>query len=114
VDPISVPVLVSLLSKVTDGASGKVGEQLWGSLTSIVRRAFGRRSTSLEAVKRLDERPGDHDSVHALAQALVADSRRDPQAAAQLRHWVAAAERAIAHDESVVDTVTGDVPGNVP
>jgi hypothetical protein len=113
VDPISVPALVSLLSKIVDGTAGKVGGQLWDSLTSVVRRVFGRRSASLEAVKRLDERPGDQDSIHALAQALVADAGRDLQAAAQLRHWVAAAERAIALDEGVVDPITGDVRGHV-
>jgi hypothetical protein len=104
---------VSLLSQIFNGTTGKVGEQLWDSLTSVVRRVFGRRSTSVEAVKRLDERPGDLDSINALAHALVADAGRDPQAAAQLRHWLAAAERAFAHDESVVNTITGDVRGNV-
>ncbi len=109
VDPISVPALVSLLSQIFNGTTQKVGEQLWDSLTSVVRRVFGRRSTSVEAVKRLDERPGDPDSIRALAKALVADAARDPQAGAQLRHWVASAERALAHDESVVNTVTGNV-----
>ncbi len=112
-DPISAPVLVSLLSKIFSGTTGKVGEQLWDSLMSVVRRMFGRRSTSVEAVKRLNERPGDADSIRALANALVADAARDPQAAAQLRHWLATAERAIVHDERVVNTITGDVRGNV-
>jgi hypothetical protein len=105
-------VLTSLLSKIFSGTSGKIGEQLWDSLASVVRRVFGRRSTSVEAVRRLDERPGDADSIAALANALVADAGRDPQAAAQLRHWLATAERAIARDERVVNTVTGDVRGN--
>jgi hypothetical protein len=113
VDPISVPVLVAFLSKISSGTTDKVGEQLWDSLMSVVRRVFGRRSTSVEAVKRLDERPGDPDSINALAQALVADAGRDPQAAAQLRHWLAAAQRAMVYDESVVNTITGDVRGNV-
>ncbi len=113
VDPISVPALVSLLSQIFNGSTQKIGEQLWDSLTVVVRRVFGRRSRSVEAVKRLDERPGDPDSINALARALVADASRDPQAAVQLRHWLAAAERAFAHDENVVNTITGDVHGNV-
>ncbi|WP_345354441.1 hypothetical protein [Actinoallomurus liliacearum] len=100
---------MTLLSKIFDGTTGKVGEQLWDDLTSVVRRVFGRRSTSVEAAKRLGERPGDPDSMRALAEALIADSARDPQGAAQIRHWVARAERALAPDESVRGTVSGTV-----
>ncbi|WP_433181110.1 hypothetical protein [Actinoallomurus sp. CA-150999] len=112
-DPISVSALVTLLSKIFDGTTGKVGEQLWDNLTSVVRRAFGRRSTSVEAAKRLGERPGDADSIRSLAEALVADSARDPQGAVQVRHWVARAERALVDAGSISNTVTGDVHGNV-
>ena len=112
-DPISVSVLVSLLSRIFGGATDRAGEQLWDSLTSVVRRTFGRRSTSVEAVKRLGERPGDAESIKALAEALVADASRDPQGAAQLRHWVAMAERTISQDESTTNTITGNVNGNV-
>lgn len=112
-DLISVSALVSLLTKIFNSSSEKAGEQLWESLSSVVRRLFGRRSTSVEAVKRLGERPGDADSIRALAQALVDDSSRDPQAAAQLRHWIASAQETMAADERVTNTVTGDVPGSV-
>jgi hypothetical protein len=112
VDLISVSALVSLLTKIFNGTGEKAGEQLWDSLSSAVRRLFGRQSTSVEAVKRLGERPGDEDAIRALAQALVDDSSRDPQAAAQLRHWIASAEAAMA-GERVTNTVTGDVRGNV-
>jgi hypothetical protein len=113
VDLISVSALVSLLSKISNGTTERAGEQLWESLSSVVRRLFGRRSTSVEAVKRLGERPGDADAIRALAQALVDDAARDPQAAAQLRHWLATAEQVIAADEHVTNTVTGEVRGNV-
>ena len=112
-DLISVSALVSLLSKIFNGTTEKAGEQLWQSLTSVVRRLFGRNATSVEAVKRLGERPGDPDAIHALAQALVDDTSRDPQAAAQLRHWVAAAEQTIAANGDVTNTVSGEVSGNV-
>lgn len=112
-DLISVSALVAVLTKIFNSSSEKAGEQLWESLSSVVRRLFGRRSTSVEAVKRLGERPGDADSIRALAQALVDDSGRDPQAAAQLRHWIASAEETIAADERVTNTVSGDVRGNV-
>src|SRR5262245_62006253 len=91
--------------------AGRTGEQLWESLTALVRRVFGRRSTSVEAVKRLGERPGDPDSIRALAEALAADAARDPQAGAQLRHWAVAAERTIS--ENTFNSVTGNVFGNV-
>lgn len=110
-DPISVSALVALFSKIFDGTADRAGEQLWQSLTTLVRRAFGRRSTSVEAVKRLGERPGDPDSIRALAEALAADSARDPQAGAQLRHWVAAAERTFA--DNTMNTISGNVYGNV-
>jgi hypothetical protein len=113
VDPISVSALVPLLSKIFSGTTGKAGEQLWDSLSSVVRRVFSRRSTSVEAVKRLGERPGDPDSIKALAQALVTDTSHDPQAAAQLRHWLVAAEHTISEEERVTNTVTGDVRGNI-
>jgi hypothetical protein len=113
VELISVSALVALLTKIFDGTTEKAGEQLWESLGSAVRRLFNRRSTSVEAVKRLGERPGDPDAIRALAQALVDDSARDPQAAAQLRHWVAAAEQTIAMDQRVTNTVSGQVSGNV-
>lgn len=112
-DPISVSALVSLLSNIFNGTSDRVGEQLWDSLTSVVRKLFGRRSTSVEAAKRLGERPGDQDAITALAQALVTESARDPQAAAQLRHWVAEAESTIAEDQRVTNVISGDVRGNV-
>ncbi|MCO5992726.1 hypothetical protein [Actinoallomurus rhizosphaericola] len=112
-DPLSVSALVTLLSKIFDGATGKVGEQLWDDLTSVVRRVFGRRSTSVEAAKRLGERPGDLDATRALAEALIADSARDPQGAAQIRHWVARAEHALAAEGSVTNTIDGSVTGNV-
>ncbi len=109
-DLISVSTLVSLLSKIFNSTTEKAGEQVWESLSSVVRRLFGRQSTSVEAVKRLGERPGDADSIHALAQALVDDSSRNPQAAAQLRHWLIEAEQAMAADESVTNnTVSGGV-----
>ena len=113
VDLISVTALVSVLSKIFNGTTEKVGEQLGDSLGSLVRRVFGRQSTSVEAVKRLGERPGDADSIKALAQALVDDSRRDPQAAAQLRHWLASAELTLSADDRVTNTVSGEVRGNV-
>jgi hypothetical protein len=113
VDLISVSALVALLSKIFNGSTEKVGEQLWNSLSSVVRRVFGRQSTSVEAVKRLGERPGDPDSIRALAQALVDDSSRDPHAAAQLRHWVAGAQRTLSEDDRVTNTVRGEVSGNV-
>lgn len=100
-DPLSVSALVTLLSKIFNGTTDKVGEQLWDNLTSVVRCTFGRRSTSVEAAKRLGERPGDPDSIRALAEALIAESDRDPQGAVQIRHWVAQAERAIAQDGTV-------------
>ncbi|GAB2851228.1 hypothetical protein GCM10027176_62750 [Actinoallomurus bryophytorum] len=112
-DLISVSALVSLLSKIFNSTTEKAGEQLWESLSSVVRRLFGRRSTSVEAVKRLGERPGDADSIRALAQALVDDSARDPQAAAQLRHWLAGAEQIIATNGHVTNTVHGEVRGNI-
>lgn len=111
-DPISVSALVALLSKIFDGATGKAGEQAWDSLSSTVRRAFGRRSTSAEAVKRLGERPGDPEAIKALADALVAESERDRQAAAQLRHWVAGAHRTL-DGGSVTNVVSGQVGGHV-
>jgi hypothetical protein len=113
VDLISVSTLVSLLSKIFNSTTEKAGEQLRDSLSSVVRRLFGRQSTSVEAVRRLGERPGDADSIRALAQALVADSRRDPQAAAQLRHWLVAAEQTLSEDNRVINTITGEVRGNV-
>ena len=112
-DLISVSALVSLLSKIFNSTTDKAGEQLWESLSSVVRRLFGRRSTSVEAVKRLGERPGDADSIRALAQALVDDAARDPQAAAQLRHWLATAEQVIAANHRVSNTVHGDVHSNI-
>lgn len=108
-DLISVSALVSLLSRIFDGSAGKAGEQLWDSLRSTVRRLFGRQSTSVEAVKRLGERPGDADAIQALARALVADSSRDPQAAAALRHWVAGAQRTLSVDGDVTNAVTSKV-----
>jgi hypothetical protein len=111
VDPISASALVTLLSKIFGGAADRAGEQLWDSLATLVRRVVGRRSTSVEAVKRLGERPGDPDSIRALAEALAADAARDPQAGAQLRHWVAGAERVLS--ENTTNTVTGNVYGNV-
>jgi hypothetical protein len=113
VDLISVSTLVALLSKIFNGSTEKVGEQLWESLNAVVRRVFGRRSTSVEAAKRLGERPGDADSIRALAQALVDEAGRDPQAAAQLRRWVAGAQRTLSEDGRVTNTVSGDVLGNV-
>jgi hypothetical protein len=113
VDLISVSMLVSLLSKIVNSGTEKAGEQLLDSLGSMVRRLFGRQSTSVEAVKRLGERPGDPDSIRALAQALVDDSRRDPQAAAQLRHWLVAAEQTLPADNRVINTVSGEGRGNV-
>lgn len=114
-DLISVSALVSLLSKIFDGSTQKVGEQLWDSLRSTVRRVFGRQSTSVEAVKRLGERPGDADAIEALAHALVADSSRDPRAAAELRRWVAGAQRALDASGNVTNTISGEaqVHGNV-
>jgi hypothetical protein len=112
VDPLSVSALVTLLSKIFNGTTDKVGEQLWDNLTSVVRRTFGRRSTSVEAAKRLGERPGDPDSMRALAEALIADSARDPQGAVQIRHWVAQAERAIGQG-GMVNNVDRTVAGQL-
>jgi hypothetical protein len=113
VDQISVSALVALLSKMSGGATGKAGDELFDSLSSTVRRLFGRRSTSVEAAKRLGERPGDADAISALAHALVDDSGRDAQAAAELRHWLAAAEQTLGAYGQVSNTMDGDAPGGI-
>jgi hypothetical protein len=107
VDLISVSALVALLSKISGDTADRTGRQLWDSLSSLVRRVFGRRSTSVEAVKRLGERPGQPDAIRALAQALVDDANRDPQAAAQLRHWLVSAEQAVASGDAAANTASG-------
>jgi hypothetical protein len=100
VDSISVSALVSLLSRISNGTAEKAGKEQWESLSSTVRRLFGRNSTSVEAVKRLGERPGNPDATRALAQALADDCGRHPQAATQLRHWLTSAEQTINVNES--------------
>lgn len=121
-DLISVSALIAVLSKIDNGTTEKVGKELWESLSSNVRRLFGRNSTSVEAVKRLGERPGQPDAIRALAQALVDDCGHDPHAAAQLRHWLVSAEQTITAHESATDpaSVRGnvlqarDIHGNIP
>lgn len=107
-DPIVIPTLAAAISATVSGAAGEAGKSAWASLAALVRRVLGHDREAVEAVERPDERSPDE-----LARLLAERAAADPEFRASLAAWVARAESAGRGEGRTVNTISGDVSGNV-
>lgn len=112
-DPVSISALVTVLTKLYDGALDRAGEQTWDTLTGLVHKLFGRRSTPAQAIERLDAHPGDPEAINALAHTLTTAAAQNPEAAQQLHVWLTTAQQTHLDQNNTTNTITGTVHGKV-
>jgi hypothetical protein len=96
-DPISLTILANVIAQT---AAGEAGKGLWQALTSLAHRVLGQNHTTDAAVKQAEQ--GQHLD---LAGALLVEATRTPQAAADVRAWMAEAEQALAGRSGAITNV---------
>ncbi|WP_431955803.1 hypothetical protein [Nocardia lijiangensis] len=99
-DPISLSVLLAL---ITHAAAGEAGKSAWNGLARLTRRAFGDEA---RAERALEQAQNDHDGAVDLAGHLMNSAADDPVLADLLRTWIGHTQQAAA-DEAVVNTISG-------
>lgn len=95
--PISLTALANLIAQT---AAGEAGKGLWQALAGLAHRVLGHNHTTDAAVKQAEQ--GQHLD---LAGALLVEAARTPQAADQVRAWMAEAEQALAGRSSAITNV---------
>ncbi|WP_165988042.1 hypothetical protein [Streptomyces sp. YIM 98790] len=130
IDPLSFEAVSTAVTAAAQGAGGEAGRQVWGSLTTLVRRTFGRGTPSEgpedseaggtaapggggdgagEAEPALPLDPEDEGQVRELAALIFGRAFQDPEFAAEFRRWREQAEAAPAAGATqVVNQVTGN------
>jgi hypothetical protein len=118
-DPVTIG---AVLLAIVSGVGGKLGEQLWEGVVSLVRHSFRRRTAggaesaastvtvppSGEAeLAALRQDPGDQHKAVALAQALLARSGSDDEFRRALESWWQQAEPIRASIGNVTNTISG-------
>jgi hypothetical protein len=118
-DPVTIG---AVLLAIVSGVSGKLGEQLWGAVVSLVHHPFRRNiaggdeaaaSTVLPSgeaeLAALRRDPDDEHKAVALAEALLARSGSDDEFRRALENWWEQAEpiRASISAGNVANTISG-------
>ncbi|PPJ00193.1 hypothetical protein C5E51_35450 [Nocardia nova] len=99
-DPISIGLLLGLITK---SAAGEAGKSAWKGLSQLARRAFGDETQAELAL----EKAQDHDEgARDLAGYLMSRAAADPDLADILRTWIDHTQQA-ATEEGVINTISG-------
>src|SRR6266568_5098394 len=99
-DPISLSVLLGLITK---SAAGEAGKSAWAGLTRLTRRAFGDQE---HAERALQQAQDEHEGAVDLAGQLMSSATADPELADLIRAWIGQTQQAAA-DEAVINTISG-------
>ncbi|MFI9637155.1 hypothetical protein ACIHAX_31115 [Nocardia sp. NPDC051929] len=99
-DPISLSVLLAL---ITQAAAGEAGKSAWNGLARLTRRAFGDEHRADRALQRAQD---DRDGAIDLAGHLMNGAAADPVLADLIRTWIDHTQQAAA-DEAVINTIGG-------
>ena len=108
-DPVSLSMLVGLITK---SAAGEAGKSAWQTLVGMVRHAFGSREQTEIALRKASD--ADPDGALELAGYLVQAAAADPELGRMLRTWISEAESAT-HTGTVINAIGGSarIHGNV-
>jgi hypothetical protein len=112
-DPLTMPQVAFVISRLADGALGEAGKQAWDALIGLVRRARRRESPQITTLKALASHEGGQVDVRELATALVEQAESDPGFQAALREWWIGADRLIREGgQANVNMISGTVHGS--
>jgi hypothetical protein len=107
VDPVSVTLLTGAITAMATGAGGEAGKQGWTSLTALVHKAFGRRSSPETMLTALEAAPKDQGQATALATVLTDHAEKDRTFAIELRAWLSEARRILHLDDDQITNIVG-------
>jgi hypothetical protein len=112
-DPIiTVPMLVSALTKALDSAAGEAGKKAWSALSALLtkhrRQDSGEADAQAAPLLRADVR-----DIEAFAQHLATLAATDPALTQSLHDWAAETTVTCAGSDNTVNTISGTVHGNV-
>ncbi|PZG40962.1 hypothetical protein C1I98_22245 [Spongiactinospora gelatinilytica] len=99
-DPSIIPALAAVISAVVGGAAGEAGKSAWTSLTSLVRRRFGRETAA-------ELEPGANSTSTEMAEDLVNRAGADPEFARALAAWMSETSRVVQQQKHDVVNVIG-------
>jgi hypothetical protein len=113
-DPVTTAVAVALVSKTVDELA-ESGRAAFAALGRLIRRKMGGREESQAVLVHAEAHPDDPAARRALAEALRHAVHDDRQFAEELhRLWRDVQNMCnAATDGGVVNTLSGDVGGNV-
>jgi hypothetical protein len=113
-EPVTTAVVAALVDKTVDGLTN-AGRAAYTALVQLVRSKLGSREDSQAIMGRAEATPGDVMCRKALAEHLHRAAADDGQFAEELhRLWQAFQNaHASATESGVLNTVAGDVGGNV-
>ncbi|MEZ0115434.1 hypothetical protein ABH920_009473 [Catenulispora sp. EB89] len=112
-DPIiTVPMLVSALTKALDSAAGEAGKKAWSALSTLLTKHRRQTPNEADAAAAPLLRPDPRD-IEPFAQHLATLAVADPALAQSLHDWAAETARTFGSSENTVNTLSGTVHGNV-
>ncbi|RBQ17832.1 hypothetical protein DP939_23525 [Spongiactinospora rosea] len=98
-DPSIIPALAAVISAAVGGAAGEAGKSAWTSLTSLVRRRFGRETAA-------ELEPGANSTE--MAEDLVNRAGADPEFARALAEWMSETSKVVQQKHDVVNVIGGE------
>jgi hypothetical protein len=113
-DPVTTAIAVALVSKTVEELT-ESGKAALVALGRLVRRKLGGRAESQALLVHAEAHPDDAAPRQALAEALGQAAHDDRQFAEELHRlwWDVQNRRDAATGGGVLNTVSGDVGGNV-
>ncbi len=107
VDPVSVALLVGVLTSIATGAGGEAGKQAWTSLAALVGKASRRDSAPDASLTALEMAPADHGQATTLATALADRAEKDEAFAVELRTWLTNTQHALHLSDDQTTNIIG-------
>lgn len=110
-DPIiTVPMLVSALTKALDSAAGEAGKKAWSALAALL--AKHRRKTSGEADPAGPLLRPDVRDIEPFAQHLATLAATDDELAEGLHDWASTTSATCIGTVNTMNSISGTVHGN--
>ncbi|WP_326795272.1 hypothetical protein OG946_07030 [Streptomyces sp. NBC_01808] len=106
-DPTSLETVQAAVTAAAQGGASEAGRQAWTSLTSLVRRAFGRDAEEPEAPV-LPLEPQDERQIRSLSALIYARALQDQGFAAAFAEWQRETEVALRPRHATNNIVGGN------
>ncbi|PHQ52481.1 hypothetical protein BLA24_06785 [Streptomyces cinnamoneus] len=106
VDPMSLTAISTAVTAAAGAAGTEAGRRMWGSLTDLARRAFGRGGED-DGAAPLPLDPRSEEQVRELAALIFTQGRQDPRFAAEFREWAERASALSVDNSTVTNNFSG-------